>query len=86
MRTVNLKNAAGGRMVVEHPGATPGPQNLIYQINNVPDDIAEEAVAQQANMICFAHPHNDPSAYVYDWSELAGKRQGAIINRYKAKT
>ena len=66
MRTVNLKITSGGRMVVARPGAAPGPQNLTYQINNVPDDVPAQAVAQQANMICFAHPHNDPSACVYD--------------------
>lgn len=82
MSTVTLKISSGGALLPAHPHAKCGPQNRVYAILNVPADISVQACAQQANRICFAHRYDDASAYSYAWSELAGKPQGAIINRY----
>ena len=83
MRTVNLKIAASGALLLAHPGAKPGPEHLIYAINNVAADVPAAQVARQVSCVCLAHPHSDVAAWSYDWAELARLPQGAIINRYR---
>lgn len=82
-RTVNLKIAASGALLLAHPGAKPGPEHLIYAINNVPADVPPAQVARQVARVCLAHPHSDVDAWSYEWAELAHLPQGAIINRYR---
>lgn len=84
MSTVNLKIAVDGTLLLAHPGAKPGPEHLIYAINNVPIDTQPASVARHVSRLCLAHAHDDLAAWSYDWAELAGKPQGAIINRYGA--
>lgn len=83
MRTVNLKIAAGGALLLAHPGAKPGPENLIYAINNVPADVPTGQVCRQVSRVCLVHPHDDVSAWTYDWAELTHLKPGAFINRYR---
>lgn len=83
MNTVNLKITSGGSLVLTHPHAKHGPDHLIYAINNVPDNVLPAQVAQQVSRVCLVHPHDDASAWSYDWAELAHLKQGAIINRHR---
>lgn len=82
-RTVTLKIAASGALLLAHPHAKPGPEHLVYAINNVPGDVQPAQVARQVSRVCLAHPHSDVAAWSYEWSELAHLAQGAIINRYR---
>ena len=82
MRTVNLKISAGGALLLAHPGAKPGPERLIYAINNVPADVTPAQVARHVSRVRLAHPHDDLAAWSYEWAEMAHLPQGAIINRY----
>ena len=84
MRTVTLKIAANGTLLLAHPHAKPGPEHLIYAINGVPADVPAAQVARQVSRVCLAHPYSDVSAWSYGWAELAHLPQGAIINRYRS--
>jgi hypothetical protein len=80
-RTVTLKIAASGALLLAHPGAKSGPEHLVYAINNVPADVPPAQVARQVSRVCLAHPHSDVAAWSYEWAELAHLPRGAIINR-----
>lgn len=82
MRTVTLKISASGMLLPAHPQAKPGPDQLMHVIRNVPADVSVQQCVAQANRICFAQRHLDEAAWSCDWSEIAGKPQGWIINRY----
>jgi hypothetical protein len=84
IRTVNLKIAASGALLLTHPHARPGPEHLVYAINAVPADVLSSQVARQVSRVCLAHPHNDLGSWSYDWAELAHLTQGAIVNRYRS--
>jgi len=79
-----LKIAAGGQLVPQNCAAFPGQENLTYAITGVPHDVPIGAVVRQANKCCLVGRSDDPKAWVYDWSEIASKPQGAIINHYAA--
>ncbi len=83
MRTVTLKITSGGGLALAHPYAKPGPDHLIYAINNVPDDVLPAQVVRQVSRVCLAHPYSDIAAWSYEWAELAHLQQGALINRYR---
>jgi hypothetical protein len=83
MRTVTLKIAVNGALLLAHPHAKPGPGHLVYAINGVPADVPVAQVVRQVSRVCLAHPHSDVAAWSYDWAELAHLPQGAIINRYR---
>lgn len=83
MHTVNLKISASGALLLAHPHAKPGPEHLIYAINNVPNDVAPAAVAQQVSRIALWHAHSDVAAWSYEWADLAGLPAGRIVNRYR---
>jgi hypothetical protein len=83
MRTVTLKIAVNGALLLAHPHAKPGPEHLVYAINGVPVDVPAAHVVRQVSRVCLAHPHSDVAAWSYDWAELAHLPQGAIINRYR---
>lgn len=80
MRTVNLKIAPSGALLLAHPRAKPGPARLIYAINCVPDDIPAAQVARQVSAVCLAHAHRDVAAWAYEWADLAGLPAGRIVN------
>jgi hypothetical protein len=81
-KTIKLKITSGGTLAFAHPLAEVGSKHLTYAITKVPTTISMEDCALQANKVCFVHSLGDESAYTYDWAELAGKPQGAVINRY----
>ena len=83
-RTVNLKIAASGALLLAHPSAKPGPEHLVYAITSVPADVPHEQVARQVSRVCLLHQHSDVAAWSYEWAELAHLPQGAIINRYRS--
>ncbi len=84
MRTINLKINAGGGLSLAHPEAKPGPSHLIYAIRNVPETVSAADCIRQCSRVTLFHAHDDPAGWVYEWSDLAELRQGAIVNRYKA--
>lgn len=83
MRTIKIKSMRGGGYCPANPEAKIGADTMIYAITGVPDDIGAAEVTRQVSKITLAHSLDDPRGWQYDWSELAGRRLGAIINRYK---
>lgn len=84
MRSVKLKISVGGALLLAHPHAKPGPEHLIYAINNVPRATAPAAVARHVARLALVHPHSDVTAWSYEWADLAHLPAGRIVNRYRA--
>jgi len=81
--TVMIKSMRSGGYCPAHPAARAGATSMTYAITGVPADISASAVAQQMGKMVLAHSLDDPTGWRYDWVEIAGRRQGSIINRYK---
>lgn len=82
MRTIKLKINAGGGLSPAHPEAKCGPDKLIYAIHGVPADVSVGDCTRHVERVCLLHAYDEPDGWEYEWADLAGLRQGAIINRY----
>lgn len=86
MKTVKLHINSCGYLQGSHPMAKPGPDNLIYEIRNVPDDKPLPLVIKQVQGLILAHSMDGAENWIYDWNEVGHLPIGSIINRYPKKS
>ena len=83
MRTVKIKSMRAGGYCPTHPDTQPGPETMTYAITGVPVDVDAGQVSHQLQKVTLAHQLDDPAGWQYNWSEIADRRRGTIINLNK---